>query len=171
MKSASPVFSSAARPLILAFSFLMAGGAWAQSSAAPADTAPSAASAAPAAGSPAGSAPAAPVSPGPAGHHGHPGPQSQHGHPGPRDAHHAQHSRVAAERFQERRFKALDTDGDGMVSRAEFEAEHDRMRAQRLAAFDAADTDKDGRLTPKEMAGFHQAMRQAMRESMRGMPK
>jgi hypothetical protein len=169
MKSASSGIPSAAWSLILASSFLTAGVAWAQTSAAPTDTAPVTASSAapttPAAGSPASVAPAAPVSPGAPGHHGH------HGHHGSRDAHQAQHSRVAAERFQERRFKALDTDGDGMVSRTEFEAEHERMRAQRLAAFDAADTDKDGRLTPKEMAAFHQAVRQAMRESMRAMPK
>lgn len=97
-----------------------------------------------------------------------PGPHAEH----PRAAHpgHGEH-RKAAERFHEQRFKALDTDGDGHLSRAEFEAEHERMRARRMAAFDAADADRDGRLSPTEMRSFHRAMRKDMHESMRSAPR
>jgi len=50
------------------------------------------------------------------------------------------------------RLKAADTDGNGMISRAEAAA------LPRLAAhFDAIDTNKDGQLTADELRAFHQA--------------
>jgi len=41
----------------------------------------------------------------------------------------------------------MDTNGDGTLSRDEFQAVHQRM-------FDAMDLDKDGNLTPEEMQEF-----------------
>jgi len=105
------------------------------------------------------------------------GVESSHRH----RAHHESHSHKdhhdkadhgkAAERFHEQRFKALDTDNDGHLSRAEFEAEHERMRARRMAAFELADADRDGRLSPTEMKAFHRVMRKDMHEAMRGAPR
>ncbi|MEY4864127.1 MAG: hypothetical protein RLZ51_2222 [Pseudomonadota bacterium] len=102
------------------------------------------------------------------------GSRSAHGEHG-RHGHHGQHShgehRKATERFHEQRFNAMDADGDKHLSRAEFDAEHERMRARRMAAFDAADTDRDGRLSPTELKSFHRAMRKDMHESMRSAPR
>ena len=102
------------------------------------------------------------------GAHRHRAHQDGHGHKNHHDK--AEH-RKAAERFHEQRFKALDTDQDGHLSRAEFDAEHERMRARRMAAFESADADRDGRLSPAEMKAFHRGMRKDMHESMRGGPR
>jgi hypothetical protein len=48
----------------------------------------------------------------------------------------------------------LDTDGDGAITRAEWEA-------LRLARFDAADSNKDGVLSKEEMRAAHKAMKAA----------
>lgn len=102
---------------------------------------------------------------------GSPRQRAHHEGPAHKDHHDKSDQRKAAERFHEQRFKALDTDNDGHLSRAEFDAEHERMRARRMAAFDSADADKDGRLSPTEMKAFHRAMRKDMHEAMRGMPR
>jgi len=63
----------------------------------------------------------------------------------------AQGRAAAAERF-----KALDTNGDGRISRAEAQA------APALAAhFDQIDANKDGEITPKEFRAYHRALKDA----------
>jgi hypothetical protein len=51
-------------------------------------------------------------------------------------------------------FALMDSDGDGTVSLAEFQAAHERI-------FKAMDSNKDGRLTPEEMQAFMQGRRPA----------
>lgn len=52
------------------------------------------------------------------------------------------------------RFKTLDRNGDGQLSRAEVEA------APGLAGkFDDIDTNRDGQITPQELRAYHQAHR------------
>jgi hypothetical protein len=68
-------------------------------------------------------------------------------HDGDRDGPHA------------RMLKQVDTDGDGQISRAEFDAAQEAMRKRSSAAFDTADANKDGKLSPDEMRAFQQAMR------------
>lgn len=52
------------------------------------------------------------------------------------------------------RFKTLDTNGDGKLSRAEVQA------APGLAGkFDDIDTNRDGEITPQELRAYHQAHR------------
>jgi hypothetical protein len=54
------------------------------------------------------------------------------------------------------RFKALDTNGDGRISRAEAQA------APALAAhFDQIDANKDGQVTPKEFRAYHRTLKDA----------
>ena len=52
-------------------------------------------------------------------------------------------------------FRRIDTDGDGMISRAELLASQQRQ----LQAFDQADTNRDGKLSPDEMRAFRDSMR------------
>ena len=54
------------------------------------------------------------------------------------------------------RFKKIDTDGDGKISRAEAQANAPRL----FARFDEVDTNKDGFITPDEMKAAR-AKRQA----------
>ena len=64
------------------------------------------------------------------------------------------HEKMQAGRQQKAadRFKKIDTDGDGRISRAEAQA-----GAPRLAKhFDEIDTNKDGFITPEEMKAAHQ---------------
>jgi EF hand len=70
-----------------------------------------------------------------------PGGPAQHRHHGPRDRGHAMMQRI-------------DLDRDGMISRAELDAAHQRQ----LQAFDAADTNKDGVLSREEIQQFRQQM-------------
>lgn len=127
----------------------------------PSQTAPAAASSGP-------GLPAAAASQGVEGSQRHRAHHESHSH---KDHHDKADHGKAAERFHEQRFKALDTDNDGHLSRAEFEAEHERMRARRMAAFESADADRDGRLSPTEMKAFHRVMRKDMHEAMRGTPR
>lgn len=62
----------------------------------------------------------------------------------------------------ERMFQKLDTDRDGKLSRAEFDAGQKAMvdRAQR--AFDTADVDRDGSLSIAEQHAFREAMHAQM---------
>jgi EF-hand domain pair len=56
--------------------------------------------------------------------------------------------------------KAMDSDGDGLISRAEFDAAGKKMAEQRAKFFDMADTNKDGKLSRDEMAALrHQHRR------------
>lgn len=67
----------------------------------------------------------------------------------------AQGRAAAAERF-----KALDTNGDGRISRAEAQA------APALAAhFDEIDANKDGQITPQEFHAYHRALKEAKASS------
>jgi EF-hand domain pair len=56
-------------------------------------------------------------------------------------------------------FKRMDTDGDGAVSRAEFDAAGQRMNEQRNRFFEMADSNKDGKLSSEEMQAFRQTHR------------
>lgn len=88
---------------------------------------------------------AAPVpGPGPQGGHG------PHGHRGP----HGDRG--------ERLFQRLDTDGDGKLSRAEFDAGQKAMAERASRAFDAADANRDGALGPDERRAFRDAMHAQM---------
>jgi EF-hand domain pair len=51
-------------------------------------------------------------------------------------------------------FKRIDTDGDGMISRAELLASQQRQ----LQAFERADTNHDGKLSRDEMRAFFRSM-------------
>jgi hypothetical protein len=77
------------------------------------------------------------------------GPGMRHGARGEVGAHH---------------FKRMDSDGDGSVSRSEFDAAGQRMNEQRAKFFEMADTNKDGKLSPEEMQAFRHSHR-------RGPPK
>ena len=59
----------------------------------------------------------------------------------------------------ERMLRRLDTDRDGRISRAEFDAAQQQAMARRMKAFDTADTDRDGQLTQAEMLAFRDTMR------------
>lgn len=63
----------------------------------------------------------------------------------------AQGRAAAAERF-----KALDTNGDGRISRAEAEA-----APALVAHFDQIDANKDGQITPKEFRAYHRSHKDA----------
>ena len=49
-------------------------------------------------------------------------------------------------------FRMMDSDGDGAISSAEFQAAHERI-------FKAMDSNEDGKLTPEEMQAFLQTRR------------
>ncbi len=68
----------------------------------------------------------------------------RHGHRGERGAHH---------------FKQMDSDGDGAISRAEFDAAGQKMNERRAKFFETADTNKDGKLSREEMKAFRQSHR------------
>jgi len=53
----------------------------------------------------------------------------------------------------EKRFKKMDTDGDGTLSRSE--AEHSHMR-NLIENFDRLDTNRDGKITREELHAFIQ---------------
>jgi EF-hand domain pair len=83
-------------------------------------------------------APAGPAGAPPAGH------GMRHGHRGERGAQH---------------FKHMDSDGDGVISRAEFDAAGQKMNEQRTKFFEMADANKDGKLSREEMQAFRQSHR------------
>ncbi len=83
-------------------------------------------------------APAGPPGAPPAGH------GMRHGARGERGAHH---------------FKQMDSDGDGAISRAEFDAAGQKMNERRAKFFEMADTNKDGKLSGDEMKAFRQSHR------------
>src|SRR5947209_3744281 len=56
------------------------------------------------------------------------------------------------------RLKAADTNGDGLISKAEAEAALPRLARQ----FDQIDTNHDGQLSPEELKAARQNMRNAM---------
>jgi hypothetical protein len=78
-------------------------------------------------------------------------------------------------------FSDFDTDGDGFVSKEEFDAAHAArheamakegrpMKGMAMAPkFEAMDTDGDGKLSEAELTAGHQAHMQAMREAHAGM--
>ncbi|MGD2130532.1 MAG: EF-hand domain-containing protein [Lysobacterales bacterium] len=78
-------------------------------------------------------------------------------------------------------FSDFDKDGDGFVSKEEFEAAHAErhaamekegrpMKGMAMAPkFEDFDADGDGKLSEAEMAAGHQAHMQAMREAHKGM--
>lgn len=53
--------------------------------------------------------------------------------------------------MEDKHFKEMDSNGDGMVSKAEFDAAHDKH-------FKEMDTNGDGQLSPDEMRAGHKAM-------------
>ncbi len=55
------------------------------------------------------------------------------------------------EQMEDKHFKEMDTNGDGMISKAEFDAAHDKH-------FKEMDTNGDGKLSPDEMKAGHQKM-------------
>jgi Ca2+-binding EF-hand superfamily protein len=55
------------------------------------------------------------------------------------------------EQMGNQHFKEMDTDADGMVSKAEYDANHDKH-------FKAMDTNGDGKLSPDEMRAGHKEM-------------
>jgi Ca2+-binding EF-hand superfamily protein len=59
-------------------------------------------------------------------------------------------------------FQQLDTDRDGKLSRAEFEAGQKAMMDRAQRAFDTADADRDGSLSATEQQAFRQAMHAQM---------
>jgi hypothetical protein len=63
----------------------------------------------------------------------------RHGPRGERGAHH---------------FKQMDTDGDGAISKAEFDAAGQKMNEQRAKFFELADSNKDGKLSRDEMQAY-----------------
>ncbi len=84
------------------------------------------------------SAPVGPTGAPPSGH------GMRHGQRGERGAHH---------------FKQMDSDGDGAISRAEFDAAGQKMNERRAKFFEMADTNKDGKLSRDEMKAFRQSHR------------
>jgi hypothetical protein len=76
-------------------------------------------------------------------------PAMRHGHKG---EHGGQH------------FKQMDTDGDGAISRAEYDVAGQKMNERRAKFFEMADANKDGRLSREEM----QAVRQTHRRGAYG---
>ena len=77
-------------------------------------------------------------------------PPRAHAHGGPRGEH------------AEQMFKRMDTDGDGKVSRAEFDAAQKAMAERAQRAFEAADTNRDGALSAEERAAFQKSMHNQM---------
>jgi hypothetical protein len=84
-----------------------------------------------------------------------PGPQGagpgMPGHHAGRGGHHDRAGRG------ERMFNLLDTDRDGKLSRAEFDAGQKAMMDRAQRAFDTADADRDGSLSATEQQAFRQA--------------
>jgi len=60
------------------------------------------------------------------------------------------------------RLKAADTNGDGLISKAEAQASLPRLAKH----FDAIDTNHDGQISPEELKAAHQAMKNAMFDRM-----
>ena len=60
------------------------------------------------------------------------------------------------------RLKAADTNGDGLISKAEAEAALPRLARH----FDQIDTNRDGQLSPEELKAAHQNMKNAMFDRM-----
>lgn len=58
----------------------------------------------------------------------------------------------------------VDTNGDGVISKAEFMAKHEEM-------FVKMDADKDGELTKEEMKNAREAMKEKMKERMENHKK
>jgi len=69
---------------------------------------------------------------------------------------------VAAPEGGMARLKAADTNGDGLISRAEAQAALPRLAKH----FDQIDTDRDGQISPEELKAAHQAMKNAMFDRM-----
>jgi hypothetical protein len=60
------------------------------------------------------------------------------------------------------RLKAADTNGDGLISKAEAQASLPRLYKH----FDEIDTNHDGQISPEELKAAHQKMRNAMFDKM-----
>jgi EF hand len=79
-------------------------------------------------------------------------PMPPQGGPGPgRWSRHGEHGGHA--------LKKMDTDGDGLISRAEYDAAGKQMADQRAKFFEMADTNKDGKLSRDEMSALRQQHR------------
>ena len=60
------------------------------------------------------------------------------------------------------RLKAADTNGDGLISKAEADASLPRLAKH----FDQIDTNHDGQISPEELKAAHQNMKNAMFDKM-----
>jgi hypothetical protein len=69
------------------------------------------------------------------------------------------HGRMGPGAERPDRMAALDTDRDGKVSRAEFEAGQRAMQQRANEAFDKADADRDGALSVDERRAFRDQLR------------
>jgi EF hand len=58
-----------------------------------------------------------------------------------------------------RHLKQMDTDGDGAISRAEYDAVGQKMNERRAKFFEMADANKDGKLSTEEMKAFRDSHR------------
>ena len=67
-------------------------------------------------------------------------------------------------------FKRMDADGDGSISRAEFDAAGQKATERRAKFFEMADTNKDGKLSKEELQAFRQAHRHSPRSDQPGAP-
>jgi hypothetical protein len=61
-------------------------------------------------------------------------------------------------------WQRFDADGNGQISRAEFEQGQQRAIERRMQQFDRADADGDGNLSQKEMLAWRDSMRSGMSE-------
>lgn len=89
-------------------------------------------------------APAAQASPASSAGASQSGHGTHRGHKGERGTHH---------------FKGMDIDGDGSISRAEFDAAGLKMQERRAKFFEMADANKDSKLSREEMQAFRNGHR------------
>lgn len=76
------------------------------------------------------------------------------------EMHHGRmHGGGSGARHEKAGMPRMDADGDGKLTRAEFEAAQKARNERATQAFEAADTDRDGVLSAEERRAWHDAMR------------